>query len=391
MAVHPAAWQIPPGVRDILPPEAFSRRRLEEKLASLFLSWGYREIIPPSLEYYEQLKGSSPEEKLYKLIDPSGRILALRPDLTTPIARMVAAHLREEPLPIRLFYFGNAFRYEAQVGVRQREFYQGGVELIGAAGTGADAEMLALAVEALRQAGLTEFQVGIGHVALTDSFLENAGVAPELRLEIKSLIARKDFVGLETRMGALGLNDSLGREVKSILALRGGREVLQKARSLARIPAMVEAIEQLEEVYRSLDALGLAAHVFFDFSLLRDLEYYTGIVFEGYAAGLGYPVGGGGRYDRLLGQFGWAVPAIGFAFGMERLMQAAPQSQEKPIDALVVGGALPERFKEAERLRQQGLRVEIDVLGRTPAEAEMYAAQRLIPRVVAIPGVRDDG
>ncbi|HHW06050.1 MAG TPA: ATP phosphoribosyltransferase regulatory subunit [Clostridia bacterium] len=391
MVVNPAAWQIPPGVRDILPPEAFSRRKLEEKLSSLFLAWGYREIIPPSLEYYEQLKGSSAEEQLYKLIDPTGRILALRPDLTTPIARMVATHLREEPLPVRLFYFGNAFRYEALGGARQREFYQGGVELIGAAGTGADAEMLALAVEALRQAGLTEFQVGIGHVVLTDSFLANAGVAPELSKEIKWLIARKDFVGLENRLSALGLAGPLGQEIKNILALRGGREVLQKAKSLARIPAMVQAIEQLEEVYQSLDALGLARYVFFDFSILRDLEYYTGIVFEGYAAGLGYPVCGGGRYDHLLGQFGWDVPAIGFAFGIERLMQTLPGANEAPVDVLVVGGKVPERLKEAERLRQRGLKVEIDLLGRSRQEAAAYAARRNIAQVVGIPEEGENG
>lgn len=391
MVNNPAIWQIPPGVRDILPREAFNRRKLEQRLSTLFHSWGYREIIPPSLEYYEQLKGSSSEEQLYKLIDPTGRILALRPDLTTPIARMVATHLQEELLPIRLYYFGNAFRYEAVVGARQREFYQGGVELIGVSGTGADAEMIALAVEALKQAGLTDFQLGIGHVALTHSLLENAGVSPELTKELKLLIARKDFVGLENRLSELGLSERLGHEIKSILALRGGREVLERAKSLARIPEMVEAVNKLEEVCQSLDALGLAKYVFFDFSILRDLDYYTGIVFEGYAAGLGYPVCGGGRYDHLVGQFGWPVPAIGFAIGIERLMQTLPQVQEDPIDVLIVGGKLPERLKEAAMKREQGLRVEVDILGRTHEEAMEYAAQQNILQVIKLPEVGEDG
>lgn len=391
MVNNPAVWQIPSGVRDILPQEAFNRRKLEERLSSLFHSWGYREIIPPSLEFFEQLKGSSSEEQLYKLIDPSGRILALRPDLTTPIARMVATHLQDEPLPIRLYYFGNAFRYEPLVGARQREFYQSGVELIGASETGADAEMIALAIEALKQAGLTDFQLGIGHVALTHSLLENAGVSPELTKELKLLIARKDFVGLENKLSELGLADRLGQEIKNILALRGGQEVLQRAKSLARIPEMVVAVNQLEEVYQSLDALGLADYVFFDFSILRDLDYYTGIVFEGYAAGLGYPVCGGGRYDHLVGQFGWPVPAIGFAIGIERLMQTLTPAREDPIDVLIVGGILPERLKEAAWRREQGLRVEVDILGRTHEEAMEYAARQNILQVINLPEEGENG
>lgn len=390
MVPNPAVWQIPTGVRDVLPKEAQRRRCLEESLCGLFASWGYREIIPPSLEYYEQLKSSSAEEQLYKLIDPSGRILALRPDLTTPIARMVATHLSNDPLPIRLYYFGNAFRYEVTQAGRQREFHQAGVELIGAAGTGADAEAIALAVEAITLAGVADFQVGIGQVALTHGLLENAGVPQHLVKEFKWLMARKDYVALENRMSQLGLPRERTQEILEILSLRGGLEVLLEARALVRTPAMLRAIEDLEAVYQALEALGLAKAVFFDFSILRDLDYYTGIVFEGYAAGLGYPICGGGRYDRLLGQFGLDVPAVGFALGVDRLMQVLPSMDEEKIDVLIIGGSLPERLVEANRLRQQGLAVEVDILELSREEAMRYMTGKQIGQLIELGEVGED-
>lgn len=390
MVVKAANWQIPTGVRDVLPGEAQKRRCLEDKLSGLFTSWGYREIIPPSLEYYEQLKSSSSEEQLYKLIDPSGRILALRPDLTTPIARMTATHLSNEPLPIRLYYFGNAFRYEIIQAGRQREFYQGGVELIGASGTGADAEVIALAVEAIKLAGVTDFQVGIGQVGVTHGLLEDAGVPPQLIKEFKLLMARKDYVALENRLSQLGLAQDRRQEMIDMLSLRGGIEVLLEARTLVRTPAMLAAIDDLETVYRSLEVLDLAKYVFFDFSILRDLDYYTGLVFEGYAAGLGYPICGGGRYDRLLGQFGLEVPAVGFAIGIDRLMQALPAAAKEPIDALIIGGSLPERLAEAARLRQQGLKVEVDILNIAREEAEVYLTKKGITKLIELGEVGED-
>lgn len=383
-------WQIPVGVRDVLPEEALQRRNLEERLANLFSVWGYREMIPPSLEYYEQLKGSSPEEQLFKLIDPSGRILALRPDLTTPIARMVATHLQDELLPNRLYYFGNAFRYEAIQAGRQREFQQAGVELIGAAGTGADAEVIVLAVEALKLAGLTDFQLGIGQVALTHGLLEDAEVPQELIKKIKKIVVKKDFVGLEEKLTRLGLPESRRKEITTILALRGGKEVLVEAKRLARAPGILKAISNLEEVYQSLEALGLTKYVFFDFSILRDFDYYTGIVFEGYAAGLGHPVCGGGRYDHLLGQFGWQVPATGFAIGIERLMQTLPREKESPMAAFIIGGSLPERFAEAARQRQNGCKVEVDIFGLSLEEGQAYITQRDIANLIDLGEVKGD-
>lgn len=383
--------QIPIGVKDVLPEEAQLRRRLREGFSGLFNHWGYQEIIPPSLEYYEQLRGSSAEEELFKLIEPSGRILALRPDLTTPIARMAANHLREEPLPIRLCYFGNAFRYEGiQVG-RQREFEQAGVELIGASGIGADAEMVALAVESLRLSGLSDFQIGIGQVAITHGLLEDAGVSETEIKNIKLLMARKDFVGLEEKLLQLDLPKERAQEIRTIFSLRGGNDILEKIKEMAKTEAILTAINKLGEVYTSLEALGLTKYIFFDFSILRDFGYYTGIVFEGYAASFGYPICGGGRYNGLLGQFGWQMPAIGFAIGIDRLVGALPKEKENGLDVLIIGGNLAERFLEACRLRGQGLKVEVDILDRDHHEIKDYMVRRNITKLVEIKGAGSNG
>lgn len=383
--------QIPNGVRDVLPKEAQLRRRLEEDFSKLFDHWGYQEIIPPSLEFYEQLRGSSSEEELFKLIEPSGRILALRPDLTTPIARMVATHLREEPLPIRLCYFGNAFRYEGvQVG-RQREFKQAGVELIGAQGIGADAEMIGLAVEALRLSGLSDFQLGIGQVAITHGILEDIGVPKEGLKEIKQLMARKDFVGLEEKLAQFDLPKDSIEQIKNVLSLRGGKEILMDVKKLVKNRTILMEIDNLRDVYTSLEVLGLTENIFFDFSILRDFDYYTGIVFEGYAAGFGYPICGGGRYDGLLGQLGWPIPAIGFAIGIDRLVGALPKERETGSDVLITGGSLAERFLEANLLRKQGLKVEVDILELDETEIENYLSCRNINQLVKIKGAGLDG
>ncbi|MFA5535945.1 MAG: ATP phosphoribosyltransferase regulatory subunit [Bacillota bacterium] len=384
-------FQIPVGFKDILPLEAQLRRKLKEGFFRLFNQWSYQEIIPPCLEYYEQLRGSSKEEELFKLIEPSGRVLALRPDLTTPIARMAATHLKDNSLPIRLCYFGNAYRYEGiQVG-RQREFEQAGVELLGAPGVGADAEMVALAVESLRLSGLADFQLGIGQVAITHGLLEDVGV-PAAEIEnVKLLMTRKDFVGLEEKLLQLDLPKERGQEIRAIFSLRGGGKTLDKIKGIAKSETITKAIEDLKEVYSALEVLGLTKHIFFDFSILRDFDYYTGIVFEGYAAGFGYPICGGGRYDGLLGKFGWAVPAVGFAIGIDRLVGALPKEEKKSMDVLVVGGNLADRLQEANLLRKQGLGVEVEILDKDREEIKAYQLRKNIAKLVEVKGEKTDG
>lgn len=357
--------QIPTGVKDVLPGEAWNKRSLEAALVNLFQQWSYLEVATPTFEFYEVVREEdSPEDQLFKFIDREGRILALRPDMTTPIARLVTTHLRNGSLPLRLFYTGSVFRYESIQTGRQREFSQAGVELIGARGVGADSEVIALAIEALLACSLEQFRIGIGQVAVTKGLIEQTGQDPAALKKIKQAIINKDFVGLETILGQQGCSEEQKVKLMEIATLHGSREVLEKARQLSSEPEIVNALDALQEVYEILDNYGLSKYIFFDFSILRDFDYYTGIVFEGYAPGLGYPVCGGGRYDNLLGKFGYDCPAIGFALGLERIMLAQNASPGlPPVDYLLTGHDYAALLKKAKELRGQGFIVEIDLTG----------------------------
>lgn len=329
---YPGMWPIPSGMRDLLPEEARQRRQLENRLVEVFTGWGYQEVITPTLEFYDTLAVEMDAEldsQLYRFFDRDGRLLVLRPDMTIPIARLVATRLRHLALPLRLFYIANVFRYESPQAGRLREFAQAGVELIGLGDAQADAEVIALATKALWQAGLQDFQISVGQIQLFHALMEELHLPEALVRAVKSAITRKDLVGLECLLKEDPLLASHKEEIREVFDLRGGVEVLQKARLLLKSSCFHQALSRLEEVYEHLVRLGVAEAVCLDLGLLRGFEYYTGIVFEGYTADLGFTICGGGRYDNLLGKFGYPCPATGFALGLDRLLLALSYQEER--------------------------------------------------------------
>jgi len=382
---------VPAGMKDMLPGEAARKRELESALMAHFSSWGYREVGTSALEYYDVVArdGMDPAE-VFKLIDREGQILALRPDVTTPIARMTATRLKEETLPLRLCYTGSTFRYEkVQVG-RQREFTQAGVELIGSDSLMADIEVLVMAIEAMELAGLDSFRMGIGEINVTEGFLKEL-LPEEEAAEARDLIVSKDFVGLEALLGRSA--DPARAEVfLSLVTQNGGAEILDEIGRYSDRPAYRAAVAGLRTLARVLEEYGYLNRVFFDFSILRNFRYYTGLVFEGYAGGLGHPVCGGGRYDRLLGSFGYDAPAVGFALGLERALLAHGQdrSRENP-DILILGEDYGEILKTARTLRQEGRKVEIDLTSVSLEEARQSADSRGIGRIYVVEGGNGHG
>jgi len=331
-SVYTGMWPIPSGMRDLLPEEARQRRELENRLVDVFTGWGYQEVATPTLEFYDTLAVEMDAEldsQLYRFFDRDGRLLVLRPDMTTPIARLVATRLRHFSLPLRLFYIANVFRYESPQAGRLREFAQAGVELVGWGEAQADAEVIALAVKALSQAGLRDFQISVGQIQLFNAFMEELRI-PEARVRaVKSAVARKDLVALEHLLQEDPILNSHKEEIREVFDLRGGIEVLAKARHLLKSSCFQQALSRLEEVYEHLVKLEVAEMVCLDLGLLRGFEYYTGIVFEGYTADLGFTICGGGRYDNLLGKFGYPCPATGFALGLDRLLLALSYQEER--------------------------------------------------------------
>ncbi|MDN5292819.1 MAG: phosphoribosyltransferase regulatory subunit [Eubacteriales bacterium] len=376
-----AYFQIPPGMKDWLPGEAEKKRRLENVLADLFSVWGYREVITPAIEYLEVLTaGHNQEEMMYKFFDHQGRALALRPDMTTPIARLAATRLKQEPLPLRLFYLAGVFGQEDPQKGRQREYHQAGVELIGSGSGAAVAEVLALAVEALRACGLKEFTLSAGHVGVFNGLVDWLGLPPEARQELREAVQARNFVAVE-----LILNRYAGSQKEAaltILRLRGGREILPRLKELAAGEAMEATVAELEEIFSFLAGYGVEDYITLDLGLLRGLGYYTGLVFEGFSPALGYPILGGGSYGHLLGRFGWPQPAVGFALGLERVLLALEREQPRRSGEgkIVYVGYAPGREKEAIalalRLREEGKRTVLAVAAEEKAVAEEQARRR---------------
>ena len=384
--------QVPEGFKDFLPDEAYKKRYLEEKWIDLFKSWAYKEVVSSSFEYYDTLAMNVGVDTLdlLKIVDRGGHILALRPEMTSPIARLVATGLKDQKLPQRLFYLANVFRYEsdAQKG-RHREFYQAGVEFIGPSGPKADAEIIALAVEALETAGLQGFQIGLGHMEVTKGLLKqlNGSDNPERAIKITQALSRKSYVELAKLLNfkAQSMEENIFKLITTQSSLD---QAVTNLKSIATDSELEKPIKDLESLVSSLKTYEVDQRVFVDFSILRDFDYYTGIVFEGYSECLGFPICGGGRYDKLLGNFGKSNPATGFAIGIERVLEALNKEsnliEEPKIDYLICGGKEQEIIKEAKLLRSKGYHVEVDLMNLKESEAEAYAFKKGIKNIIKL-------
>lgn len=313
----------PKGVRDFLPQEAAWRRELENRIHRVFQSYGYREVVTPTIENLALFgRGNGPDDtQVYRFTDRDGELIALRPDMTTPIARLVAAHLRHEPLPLRLCYFGNLFRYADPQAGRQREFSQAGVELLGSSRPEADAEVILLAYRALEAAGIQDFRLDIGHVGFIQEVLKRAGLSGDVEEAIKKAHVHKDLVRVEQLVHDNVRHPALCRILCELDNLRGGVEVLEQA-AQALEGDQIPALANLAAIFAQLKDAGLTERITLDLSLVKTMDYYTGMVLEGYSRELGYYLCSGGRYDGLLGEFGYNLPATGFAMGIDRALLA---------------------------------------------------------------------
>lgn len=367
--------ETPYGTRDFLPKEAASKRAIEQRLAKLFASFGYEEVVTPTMEYLETLTTSSGriiEPHLFKMFDRNNRTLALRHEMTTPIARLAVSRLKNSPAPIKISYLSNVFRFRTNQPGRQCEFYQAGVELLGISNAFADAEVVALAAQGLSVAGLKDFTICLGQVDFAAGLMEN--LPRELQTQIKSAIERHDIVALEN----LPIDDTL----KKIPTLQGGREILSEARTFADNERSKRALDNLEEIYRLLEIYGVAEKITFDLGLIRDFEYYTGMVFEAYAHGVGYSLAGGGRYDNMLKDFGFECPATGFALGIERILDAqkfqgvAENFQVKDFYLSYAAGNEDSAIRRAAELRAAGKVVEVSLTAQTKIDAEKSCAEK---------------
>jgi ATP phosphoribosyltransferase regulatory subunit len=320
--------RIPPGTRDILPDEMRELRRLQGALLDAFERFGYGEVATPTIEYHDVLARGDDRgaPAAYRFFDEGGELLAMRSDMTIPIARLVATRFADAEPPFRFSYIGNAYRAIRPQRGQMREFTQAGVELIGAEATDATAEVVEVLSAALDAAGLTRAVIGLGDADLYRQLLDELGVADDRRQRILEVFATHDLVGLEAEVGELDIGAGERETLLRLPTLRGGPEVLDRAHELGGA-AVERATQRLASTYEALGARGVADRVSLDLGLLRDLGYYTGAILEVYDPALGHLLGGGGRYDELMGRFGRPLPAAGFALYLERVHIAQAEEE----------------------------------------------------------------
>ncbi len=324
--IHP----IPPGTRDILPEEMRELRRLRGALLDVFEARGYGEVSTPAIEYDEVLARGDGRtaDSAYRFFDERGDLLALRSDMTVPIARLVASRYAGTEPPLRLCYLANAFRAVRPQRGQMREFAQAGVELIGAPAPQGTAEVIEVLEAALDATGLERAVIGLGDADLFRQLLSELGVEGTARDSVLERLATHDLVGLEVELSQAGIDDEQVATCVALSQLRGGREALEEARALGGA-AVERATASLGETLAELERRGAADRVQVDLGLLRDLGYYSGAILEVYDPALGHVLGGGGRYDGLMRRFGVDLPAAGFALYLERVHVAQMEESRR--------------------------------------------------------------
>ena len=393
--------QLPRGARIYLPGEAAQKRAVEERLLGVFRRWGYREVVTSAYEYADVLAvGTDHElqERMFTMVDrESGRLLALRADVTPQIARIVATRMREEPRPLRLCYAAHVFRYdEPQVG-RYREFSQAGVELVGLPNPEGDAEMIAMTAEALGALGLGGFQIDVGQADFFRGILEDLGVEAATAEALRSSLGRKDQAALERTVMTLGAPAGAAELLLALPTLYGRGDVLERAERLVKNARSEAALANLAEVYRLLRASGLADAVLLDLGEVRGFDYYSGLHFEAYVSGLGAPLGGGGRYDHMLARFGYECPATGFALDVGRALLAMERqgvARGAPGPDFFVIDFTPEKTRAlalSRRFRDLGWAVARDIISRPLDESLAYARQQRTRWALVIGGHGEGG
>lgn len=326
----------PEGMRDIYGIECRKKKLLQYRLMQMIRSYGFEDIETPVIEYFDVFSkevGTTASRDLYKFFDRIGDTLVLRPDFTPSIARAVSMYFGDEQLPQRLCYQGKTFENRHSYQGRLNESTQIGVEYLGDDSVEADGELLALAVETMRTAGLKEFQISIGEVNFFKALAEEAGMDEETELALRKCISNKNMFGAEEILEKMNLSIELKYVFREFSSLFGGPEILKKARSLTTNERALASVRRLEQIYEVLKLYGVEEYVSFDLSMLSKYRYYTGIIFQGFTYGSGEPLLKGGRYDHLLEHFGADMPAVGFGLVIEYMMNALErQNIEIPVE-----------------------------------------------------------
>ncbi|SES81743.1 ATP phosphoribosyltransferase regulatory subunit [Natronincola peptidivorans] len=384
---------LPEGVQDLLIDDCIYRRHIENKLMENFMQSGYMEVSSPTLEYYDLFSNdylASNGDKMFKLIDTNGGILVLRPDCTVPIVRIVSTKMKDFVYPLKLCYVQNVFRIDEEQAGRKREFRQAGVELFGVASYRADGEVIITAIESLKNLGLENFQIDIGQVKLLKGILQTIGIQETEKQAIINHMENKNFIELDRLVEGLPIEADIKTILKKLPRLFGEPcEVLEEVKKLPLTVSMLEAVEDLEKVWRMIESYGLGKYISLDLGMVTSLKYYSGVIFKGFTKDLGVVLLSGGRYDRLMKDFDMDCPATGFAFVVNMITKALKIQEnlkvkkKKHILLLEEAGSPAMTSAKVEDLRKEGYIVEVCLLEDTKEILE-YTGRRKIDGIMRI-------
>jgi len=379
---------IPEGTRDILFDECTNKKNIEDVLRSVYIEMGYKEVNSPTFEFYDvyNLKNQPiKQEKMYKLFDNMGRMMVLRPDMTTPIARIAATKIKNRKYPVKLCYTGNIYRMNEVLNGKISEVTQSGIEVLGSNNLRADVEVLIVAIRALIKTGLKEFKIEIGQAEFFKSIIEDIDIDEEAIEQLRTLIENKNFSEVENFIAE---NKEKLKDKSNILSklpeLFGGREVIEKAQKLVNNEKALDTLNTISKVYEIVSKAGYSEYLSIDLGMVQHINYYTGLIYRGYAKGIGDTLLSGGRYDNLISQFGCDIPATGLAINVDNLMEALESINKNYkttfVEYMVFGEKIEKAYFEAEAFNKKRIKAEVSLFD-TLYETIEYCKENKIDKI----------
>ncbi len=365
----------PEGVRDIYGREYTGKLKVQSLIHEKFSLYGYEDIQTPTFEFFDVFSkeiGTTPSRELYKFFDKEGNTLVLRPDFTPSMARCAAKYFMDKDVPIRFCYMGNTYTNTGNLQGKLKEVTQMGAELMGDGSIQADGEMIAMMIESLLAAGLSEFQVSIGEVEYFRGICRQAGLSEEVEYELRDYISGKNIFGAQEFLSEKGIDEKTSDMLLQITDCFGTLDALDKAEALVNNACSKMAVERLKKLYKVLCAYGVEKYVSFDLGMLSKYNYYTGVIFKVFTYGVGDAIAKGGRYDKLLEYFGKKAPAIGFMVVIDDLMLALNRQKKEedsdngPRVITYTADNYEEKLAQTKELRNRKIRAVL-----TPAEGEV--------------------
>lgn len=356
---------IPEGARDLIFNECRKKKIIINGLEKTFETFGYDEVITPTVEYYKTFSIDDKcmdEEKIYKFFESNGRILALRPDMTLPIARVVSTKMKEVEAPIRLRYTSNIFRVNRKFGGKKNEYTDLGVELIGVPELDGDIEVLTMALEGFKKLNISNFKLEIGNIKFFNEIFDKSKIKEDEKEKLAELIEEKSLIELEKFLDCLEIEESKKNFLKRLPWLFGDEDILNNDIEFKDDKDVMEAILYLKKVNKILKELGYEENITFDLGMVPGVNYYTGIIFKGYIEGARAPVLSGGRYDNLIKSFGRDLPAVGFSIDVDLILENINFNNEEKIKEYIIyygKNKLVQAIKKSRDIRDKGIRVKL--------------------------------